>query len=106
MSGTDTEVAAKLLGKIVDAVIAETGGPDLFEAVRRLGRMLEGAFTILAIDRRQPGVVVGARHDSPLVVGLGEGENYLGSDVAAFVAYTRTAMEIDQDQAVMISAGV
>ena len=105
VSGTDTEVAAKLLGKIVDAVIAETGGPDLFEAVRRLGRMLEGAFTILAIDCRQPGVVVGARHDSPLVVGLGEGENYLGSDVAAFVAYTRTAMEIDQDQAVMISAG-
>ena len=89
----------------MDAVIAETGGPDLFEAVRRLGRMLEGAFTILAIDCRQPGVVVGARHDSPLVVGLGEGENYLGSDVAAFVAYTRTAMEIDQDQAVMISAG-
>ena len=105
VSGTDTEVAAKLLGKIVDAVIAETGGPDLFEAVRRLGRMLEGAFTILAIDCRQPGVVGGARHDSPLVVGLGECENYLGSDVAAFVAYTRTAMEIDQDQAVMISAG-
>lgn len=103
-SSTDTEVAAKLLGKIVDNVIAETGGPDLFEAVRRLGRMLEGAFTILAVDCRQPGVVVGARHDSPLVVGLGEGENFLGSDVAAFVAYTRTAMEIDQDQAVMISA--
>lgn len=103
-SSTDTEVAAKLLGKIVDSVIAETGGPDLFEAVRRLGRMLEGAFTILAVDCRQPGVVVGARHDSPLVVGLGEGENFLGSDVAAFVAYTRTAMEIDQDQAVMISA--
>ncbi|WP_126032542.1 glutamine--fructose-6-phosphate transaminase (isomerizing) [Bifidobacterium castoris] len=103
-SSTDTEVAAKLLGKIVDNVIAETGGPDLFEAMRRLGRMLEGAFTILAVDCRQPGVVVGARHDSPLVVGLGEGENFLGSDVAAFVAYTRTAMEIDQDQAVMISA--
>ncbi|WP_101441744.1 glutamine--fructose-6-phosphate transaminase (isomerizing) [Bifidobacterium pseudolongum] len=104
VSGTDTEVAAKLLGKIVDAVIAETGEPDLFEAMRRLGRMLEGAFTILAVDCRQPGVVVGARHDSPLVVGLGEGENFLGSDVAAFVAYTKTAMEIGQDQAVMIDA--
>lgn len=103
-SSTDTEVAAKLLGKIVDNVIAETGEPDLFEAMRRLGRMLEGAFTILAIDCRQPGVVVGARHDSPLVVGLGDGENFLGSDVAAFVAYTKTAMEIDQDQAVMITA--
>ncbi len=104
VSGTDTEVAAKLLGKIVDAVIAETGEPDLFEAMRRLGRMLEGAFTILAVDCRQPGIVVGARHDSPLVVGLGEGENFLGSDVAAFVAYTKTAMEIGQDQAVMIDA--
>lgn len=103
-SSTDTEVAAKLLGKIVDNIIAETGEPDLFEAMRRLGRMLEGAFTILAIDCRQPGVVVGARHDSPLVVGLGDGENFLGSDVAAFVAYTKTAMEIDQDQAVMITA--
>ena len=103
-SNTDTEVAAKLLGKIVDNVIAETGAPDLLEAMRRLGRMLEGAFTILAVDCRQPGVVVGARHDSPLVVGLGEGEHFLGSDVAAFVAYTKTAMEIDQDQAVMITA--
>ena len=95
-SETDTEVAAKLLGKI--------GKPDLFKAVRRLARMLEGAFTILATDCRQPGIVVGARHDSPLVVGLGEGENFLGSDVAAFVAYTKRAMEIDQDQAVMVSA--
>ena len=96
VSGTDTEVAAKLLGKIVDTVIVETGEPDLFEAMRRLGRMLEGAFTILAVDCRQPGIVVGAR--------LGEGENFLGSDVAAFVAYTKTAMEIGQDQAVMIDA--
>ena len=66
--------------------------------------MLEGTFTILATDVRQPDIVVGARHDSPLVVGLGEGENFLGSDVAAFVAYTKRAMEIDQDQAVMVSA--
>lgn len=103
-SSTDTEVAAKLLGKIANIVVEETGQPDLLEAMRRLGRMLEGAFTILAIDARQPGIVVGARHDSPLVVGIGEDENYLGSDVAAFVAYTKTAMEIDQDQAVQISA--
>lgn len=103
-SSTDTEVAAKLLGKTVDAVIAEKGEPDLFEAMRRLARMLEGAFTILAIDCRQPGLVVGARHDSPLVVGLGGGANYLGSDVAAFVAYTKRAMEVDQDQVVAVTA--
>ena len=67
VSETDTEVAAKLLGKISDKIIEETGKPDLFKAVRRLARMLEGAFTILATDVRQPDIVVGARHDSPLV---------------------------------------
>lgn len=103
LSATDTEVAAKLLGKIANAVIEETGKPDLFEALRRTARMLTGAFTILAVDVRQPEIVVGARHDSPLVVGLGDGENFLGSDVAAFVAYTKEAMELDQDQAVCIS---
>lgn len=102
-SGTDTEVAAKLLGKVANTIIEETGKPDLFKALRRVARMLTGAFTILAVDCRQPDIVVGARHDSPLVVGLGEGENFLGSDVAAFVAYTKNAMEIGQDQAVCIS---
>ena len=102
-SGTDTEVAAKLLGKVANIIIKETGKPDLFKALRRVARMLTGAFTILAVDCRQPDIVVGARHDSPLVVGLGEGENFLGSDVAAFVAYTKNAMEIGQDQAVCIS---
>ena len=102
-SGTDTEVVAKLLGKVANTIIEETGKPDLFEALRRVARMLTGAFTILAVDCRQPDIVVGTRHDSPLVVGLGEGENFLGSDVAAFVAYTKQAMEIGQDQAVCIS---
>lgn len=103
-SSTDTEVAAKLLGKIVDTIIAEEGKPDLAKAMRRLARMLTGAFTILATDCRQPDIVVGARHDSPLVVGLGDGENFLGSDVAAFVAYTKRALEIGQDQVVCVSA--
>lgn len=102
-SGTDTEVAAKLLGKIANQVIEETGEPDLFEALRRVSRMLTGAFTLLAVDVRQPQIVVGARHDSPLVVGLGDGENFLGSDVAAFVAYTKQALELGQDEAVCIS---
>ena len=105
VSATDTEVAAKLLGKIANEVIEETGAPDLFEAVRRLSRMLTGAFTILAVDVRQPDIVVGSRHDSPLVVGLGENESFLGSDVAAFVAYTKEALELGQDQAVQIRGG-
>lgn len=104
-SATDTEVAAKLLGKIANEIIAETGTPNLFEAVRRMARMLTGAFTILAVDVRQPNIVIGARHDSPLVVGLGENESFLGSDVAAFVAYTKEALELGQDQAVEICGG-
>ena len=103
-SSTDSEVAAKLLGKEAERIITETGRPDLFEALRRVARQLTGAFTILAVDRRQPDIVVGARHDSPLVVGLGQGENFLGSDVAAFVAYTKEAMELGQDEAVCITA--
>ncbi|RBP98250.1 glutamine--fructose-6-phosphate transaminase (isomerizing) [Bifidobacterium aemilianum] len=103
VSATDSEVAAKLLGKLAQEVMDETGEPDLCEALRRMARMLTGAFTILAVDNRQPHIVVGARHDSPLVVGLGEGENFLGSDVAAFVAYTDQAMEVGQDQAVCLS---
>ncbi|MCI1983539.1 MAG: glutamine--fructose-6-phosphate transaminase (isomerizing) [Bifidobacteriaceae bacterium] len=105
VSATDTEVAAKLLGKITNEIIAETGTPNLFEAVRRMARMLTGAFTILAVDVRQPDIVVGARHDSPLVVGLGKDESFLGSDVAAFVAYTKEAIELGQDEAVEICGG-
>jgi glucosamine--fructose-6-phosphate aminotransferase (isomerizing) len=95
-SETDTEVAAHLVGK----VYRETG--DLTTALRRTVARLEGAFTLLAVHQDQPGVVVGARRNSPLVIGLGEGENFLGSDVAAFVEHTRRAMEIGQDQIVTI----
>ena len=95
-SETDTEVAALLVG---DA-FRETG--DLTAAMLRVVNRLEGAFTLLAVHADQPGVVVGARRNSPLVIGLGDGENFLGSDVAAFVEFTRHAMEIGQDQLVTI----
>jgi glucosamine--fructose-6-phosphate aminotransferase (isomerizing) len=95
-SETDTEVAALLVGK----VFRETG--DLTTALRRTVARLQGAFTLLAVHQDQPGVVVGARRNSPLVIGLGDGENFLGSDVAAFVEHTRRAMEIGQDQIVTI----
>ena len=97
-SETDTEVAAKLVGAQFDA----TG--DLTQALLNTVNKLEGAFTLLAIHADQPGVVVGARRNSPLVVGLGEGENFLGSDVAAFIGYTRRALELGQDQIVTITA--
>jgi len=95
-SETDTEVAAHLVGRLY----RETG--DLTVAFRRAVARLEGAFTLLAVHQDEPGVVVGARRNSPLVIGLGEGENFLGSDVAAFVEHTRRAMEIGQDQIVTI----
>ena len=95
-SETDTEVAALLVG----AAYRETG--DLTEALRRVVARLEGAFTLLVLHEDVPGVVVGARRNSPLVIGLGDGENFLGSDVAAFVEHTRHALEIGQDQIVTI----
>lgn len=98
-SETDTEVAAVLLGR----EYRETG--DLREAFRRTVRRLEGAFTLLAVHKDEPGVVVGARRNSPLVIGLGENENFLGSDVAAFVEFTKRAVAIGQDQIVAITAG-
>ncbi|GAA1942090.1 glutamine--fructose-6-phosphate transaminase (isomerizing) [Agromyces allii] len=97
-SETDTEVAAVLLGREV----RRTG--DLREAFLRVVNRLEGAFTLLAVHRDAPGLVVGARRNSPLVIGLGEGENFFGSDVAAFVEYTKRAVAIGQDQIVAITA--
>ncbi|WP_068262304.1 glutamine--fructose-6-phosphate transaminase (isomerizing) [Janibacter limosus] len=96
-SETDTEVAAQLLS----AAFAETG--DLAEAMRSVVNRLEGAFTLLAVHADQPDTVVAARRNSPLVVGLGKGENFLGSDVAAFIGYTKQAVELDQDQIVTIT---
>ncbi|ANP73854.1 glutamine--fructose-6-phosphate transaminase (isomerizing) [Cryobacterium arcticum] len=97
LSETDTEVAAVLLGREYQRV------GDLAEAFRTVVSRLDGAFTLLAVHEDQPGVVVGARRNSPLVIGLGEGENFLGSDVAAFVEYTRRAVAIGQDQIVTIT---
>lgn len=96
-SETDTEVAAHLLA----AQYAQVG--DLAEAMRRTCQRLEGAFTLLAVHQDLPGTVVGARRNSPLVVGVGEHANYLGSDVAAFISHTKQAIELGQDQVVAIT---
>ncbi|MEV6077069.1 MULTISPECIES: glutamine--fructose-6-phosphate transaminase (isomerizing) [unclassified Streptomyces] len=100
-SETDTEVVAHLLAE------AFSGCGELAEAMRQVCRRLEGAFTLVAVHADQPDVVVGARRNSPLVVGVGEGEVFLASDVAAFIAHTRAAIELGQDQVVELSrAGV
>ncbi|MGP9615410.1 glutamine--fructose-6-phosphate transaminase (isomerizing) [Arthrobacter sp. AOP36-A1-22] len=98
-SETDTEVAAVLLGDIY----THAGDGDLARSMQLACQRLEGAFTLLAIHESQPGVVVAARRNSPLVLGLGEGENFLGSDVSGFIDFTRRAVELGQDQIVTIT---
>ncbi|MFD7700502.1 glutamine--fructose-6-phosphate transaminase (isomerizing) [Streptomyces caelestis] len=93
-SETDTEVVAHLLAEEF------SGCADLAEAMRLVCRRLEGAFTLVAVHADEPDVVVGARRNSPLVVGVGDGEAFLASDVAAFIAHTRRAVELGQDQVV------
>ncbi|MFD0430135.1 hypothetical protein ACFQ60_29190 [Streptomyces zhihengii] len=93
-SETDTEVVAHLLAE------AFSSAGDLAESMRMVCRQLEGAFTLVAVHADEPDVVVGARRNSPLVVGVGEGEYFLASDVAAFIAHTRSAVELGQDQVV------
>ena len=96
-SETDTEAAAKLLGR----AYRETG--DLTTAMRQVVGRLHGQFTLLAMHAEQPGVVVGASHNSPLLVGYGDGEHFLGSDVSAFVKFTPNAAALDNDQIVTIT---
>ncbi|MEV7865132.1 glutamine--fructose-6-phosphate transaminase (isomerizing) [Streptomyces sp. NPDC088124] len=93
-SDTDTEVVSHLLAE------AFSSCGDLAESMRQVCRRLEGAFTLVAVHADAPDVVVGARRNSPLVVGVGEGESFLASDVAAFIAHTRSAIELGQDQVV------
>jgi glutamine---fructose-6-phosphate transaminase (isomerizing) len=95
-SETDTEVVAHL----VESLRRQEPGIALGEALRRACRRLRGAYTLVVLERTEPDVVVAARRTSPLVLGIGEGEMFLASDVAAFVAHTREAAEIGQNQVV------
>jgi glucosamine--fructose-6-phosphate aminotransferase (isomerizing) len=93
-SDTDTETVAHLLAESFSSC------GDLAEAMRQVCRRLQGAFTLVAACADEPDVVVGARRNSPLVAGIGDGEAFLASDVAAFIAHTREAVELGQDQVV------
>jgi len=97
LSDTDTEIAAHLVELQVES------GVDLPTAMQRVCQQLDGAFTLVAVDALDPERVVAARRNSPLVVGLGDGENFLGSDVAAFIDHTREALELGQDQIVVLT---
>jgi len=97
-SETDTESVVHLLSE----ARKENNG-DLAAAMRQVCRQLKGSFTLLAIHSDKPTHIVGARRNSPLVVGLGTNENFLASDVAAFISHTKTALELGQDQVVEIT---
>ena len=96
-SDTDTEAVAHL--------VEERYAGDLAATVRSVCKDLEGSFVLVVAHRDHPDLVVAARRNLPLVVGLGDGENFLGSDVTAFIAHTREARVVDQDQVVELRRG-
>jgi glucosamine--fructose-6-phosphate aminotransferase (isomerizing) len=98
-SDTDTEVVAHLLEeRYADG---PTAG-DLPASLRSVCKDLEGSFVLVVCHRDEPDLVVAARRNLPLVIGLGKGENFVGSDVTAFIAHTRTARAVEQDQVVEV----
>ncbi len=94
-SETDTETAAHLIAAAFDG--------DLAAAVRAVCHRLRGAFTLVVTHADEPDLVVAARRSSPLVLGVGKGEHFVASDVAAFIEHTREAVELGQDQIVSIT---
>lgn len=100
-SDTDTEVAVHLVSR------AYRHGPtagDFAASVLAVLRRLDGHFTLVFANADDPGTIVAARRSTPLVIGIGDGEMFVGSDVAAFIPHTRNAIELGQDQAVVITA--
>jgi len=100
-SDTDTEVAVHLVSRQYRE--GDTAG-DFPASVLSVLRRLEGHFTLVFANADEPGMIVAARRSTPLVVGVGDGEMFIGSDVAAFIEHTRDAVELGQDQAVVITA--
>jgi glucosamine--fructose-6-phosphate aminotransferase (isomerizing) len=100
-SDTDTEVAVHLVAR--EYRQGETAG-DFAASVLAVLRRLEGHFTMVFANADEPGMIVAARRSTPLVLGIGDGEMFVGSDVAAFIPHTRDAVELGQDQAVVLTA--
>ena len=99
-SETDTEVLANLIGKYYE-------GKDLEKAVLKALKRIEGSFGLGIISKKEPGKIVVARQDSPLVIGLGRGENFVASDIPAFLPFTRRVKHLnDKEMAVLTSSDV
>ena len=101
-SDTDTEVAVHLVAR--EYRHGRTAG-DFVQSVFAVLPRLEGHFTLVFANADEPGTIVAARRSTPLVLGIGDGEMFVGSDVAAFIEHTRDAVELGQDQAVVVTAG-
>lgn len=100
-SDTDTEVAVHLVSR--EYHHGPTAG-DFVGSVFAVLPRLEGHFTLVFANADEPGTIVAARRSTPLVLGIGDGEMFVSSDVAAFIEYTRHAVELGQDQAVVVTA--
>ncbi|MEW2481459.1 glutamine--fructose-6-phosphate transaminase (isomerizing) [Mycobacterium sp. NPDC049093] len=100
-SDTDSEVAVHLVAR--QYAQGATAG-DFPASVLAVLQRLEGHFTLVFANADDPGTIVAARRSTPLVVGIGDGEMFVGSDVAAFIEHTRHAVELGQDQAVVLTA--
>lgn len=101
LSDTDSEVAVHLVAKAYES--GPTAG-DFLQSAMAVLRRLEGAFTLVFTHADHPDMIIAARRSTPLVVGVGDGETFVGSDVAAFIEHTRDAVELGQDQVVVITA--
>ncbi|MEO7425788.1 MAG: glutamine--fructose-6-phosphate transaminase (isomerizing), partial [Fibrobacteria bacterium] len=102
-SETDTEVIVHLVHKFYKAR-TDAGEPgDLAQAVAESLKHLEGAFGIVVVSSYEPGVIVGARRGSPLVLGVGDGEFFLASDVAPIVEHTQKVVYLDDNDMVVLN---
>jgi glucosamine--fructose-6-phosphate aminotransferase (isomerizing) len=95
-SDTDTEVLCHLIEDYAHELPLEA-------AVREALREVKGAYAIAVINEREPGKIVGVRKDSPLVVGLGDGEYFIASDVPAFLNYSREVMFLEEEEMVVLT---
>jgi glucosamine--fructose-6-phosphate aminotransferase (isomerizing) len=94
LSETDTEVVAHMIGDLAHL--------PLVDAVREVMNQAEGALALAVMRKSEPELIVGARRGSPLVVGRGDGENFLASDIPAFLEHTREMVIIDDDRVVEV----
>jgi glucosamine--fructose-6-phosphate aminotransferase (isomerizing) len=94
-SETDTEVLAHLIAQNFDG--------NLNEAVRKTMSQLEGTFGLAVINRKTPDEIVVARRGSPLIIGVGEGENFAASDVAAMVRYTNKVVHLNDNELALLT---